>query len=111
MSSKRFLNGVKWLKENGFAAFDEEPCYRWSKEGIDVGFFRSEWYARTDEWSGDYCDGCTTPKSALKRMHKAFEEERDSFLKKAQECDEIVKHIDKALEKEEKDERRTQVII
>lgn len=100
LNTKRYLNGVKWLEEHGFVAFDDEPCYSWSKDGIEVCFIdegRSEWCATTREWLGD-CG--TTPKSALSRMREAFEQTRDSFLKQAQECVEIIERVDKALEEE-----------
>ena len=102
MSSKRYLNGVKWLEEHGFIPFDDEPCYSWSKNGIEVGYYGSGWCAHTRGWRGD-CG--TTPKSALSRMHEAFEETRDSFLKQAQECAEIVERVDKAFEKDDSYER------
>ena len=100
MSSKRFLNGVKWLKEHGFTALDDEqdePCYRWTRDIIYVCYWGSEWCASASGWRGD-CG--TTPKAALSRMHEAFKETRDSFLKQAQECAEIVEYVGKALEKE-----------
>ena len=89
MNSRRYRNGVKWLNSHDFTAQDDEPCYSWTKDRVEVYFDEdsSEWCASCGGWIGDYC---ATPMLALSALRRSFEKTRDSLLKQVQDCIEAI---------------------
>ena len=100
LNTRRYTNGVKWLEAHGFAAQDDEPCYSWARDGVEVFFDEdgSQWCATFNAWM---VEDCITPKAAIGSLRETFELERHSLLKQAQACFEAAERLGKVLEKEE----------